>query len=305
MTGSVLAAGVVLWRHTGGPASEPEIALVHRPKYDDWSLPKGKCEPGEHLAQTAVRETGEETGFTGPLSRWLGTFHYPVGGVDATMDKSVSYWAMRATGGQFTASAEVDQLIWLAPREAIQRLPRANDSEPVRALLSAELDTTSVLLVRHGDAGDRSDWAGPDELRPLVSRGRVQARRLAKVAPCFGVTTVWSADVTRCVQTIAPLARALGVEVNAMPALSEHGYARDPSAAIAEVRALAASGQPAAVCSQGGVIPSLLDELDEPATRRPRHYRSRKGSVWVLSFTAGRLVAADYLASLEAPEPQG
>lgn len=289
---TVLAAGTVLWRP--GPGG-PEVALVHRPKYDDWSLPKGKVDPGEHLAQTAVRETAEETGFLGVLGRFLGDVRYAVPGADGPVPKLVSYWAMAAPDGLFVPSAEVDELRWLSPETCLDALSRPADRGPVQALLAAPVKTTTVLLIRHGHAGTRASWPGPDDLRPLNALGRREAAALARVLPAFGPVAVASAGPARCVQTVDPLAAALGLTVESAPELSEAAYAADPEAAAGKVRALAGAGRPVAVCSQGGVIPGLLQALRDSRTGGSRTRSARKGSTWVLSFADGRLAAADYL----------
>jgi 8-oxo-dGTP pyrophosphatase MutT (NUDIX family) len=112
----VLAAGGLLWRD--GPRG-PELALVHRPRYDDWSLPKGKLERGERFRAAAVREVTEETGFTPQLGAFAGLTLY----VAKRRPKLVLFWHMEADGkGAFEASHEVDRLEWLSPRDALQRL---------------------------------------------------------------------------------------------------------------------------------------------------------------------------------------
>jgi 8-oxo-dGTP diphosphatase len=292
---TVLAAGTVLWRP--GPAG-PEIAVVHRPKYDDWSLPKGKVDPGEHLAVTAVRETAEESGFDGALGRFLGDVRYDVPSEAGQEPKVVSYWAMEARGGAFTPNAEVDQLRWLPSDEALEALSRPADRAPLQALLAAPAATTTVLLVRHGHAGRRSSWPGPDDLRPLNTLGLSEADAIASVLPAYRPVAVSAAAPLRCAQTVSPLAEAIGVAVEPAPDLSESAYDDHPEHAVAYVRGLAESGRTVAACSQGGVIPGLLATFWDPNTCGPRPRGARKGSVWVLSFAAGRLVAADYLPSL-------
>lgn len=108
------AAGAVLWRPDEDDSNEvaaPLVAVVHRPRYDDWSLPKGKVDPGETEPVTAVREVLEETGYASELGRRLAAVSYPIeSGV-----KHVRYWAARAVGGEFTPNGEVDELVWLSP----------------------------------------------------------------------------------------------------------------------------------------------------------------------------------------------
>ena len=104
---TVLAAGGVLWRRD---PLDPEVALVHRPKYDDWSLPKGKAKAGEHLLVTALREMTEETGYHPRIGPHLMTVRYRVNSGNHSSNKVVTYWSMRCAGGSFLASNEVDQI---------------------------------------------------------------------------------------------------------------------------------------------------------------------------------------------------
>jgi 8-oxo-(d)GTP phosphatase len=296
---TIQAAGGVLWRPAArglaaGPASGPaldgiEVAVVHRPRYDDWSLPKGKLHPGEPTLLGACREVREETGFMPTLGRRLRSVCY----LSVDGPKTVQYWAMQAGPGSFTASREVDALEWLAPAEAVRRLSYQRDTEVIGDGAEAP-GGNLVLLVRHGRAGDRASWVGDDRLRPLDRAGRRQTEQLRRVLRWFGPRQVWSADRTRCVQTISPLADDLNLPVRLEPALSEEGYAECPDAGLSRVRELAGSGLPAVVCSQGGVIPDLVHLLAEDAGLRLDDIRAKKGSVWALWFDADRLVAADY-----------
>lgn len=296
----LLAAGGVLWRPAaGGPrgGADIEVALVHRPRYDDWSLPKGKPEPGEHLLETAVREVAEETGQRAVLGRPLGTSSYRVG----AGDKRVRWWAAAATGGDFQAGREVDALRWLRPEAALRTLTHPHDHAPLQALLDPQPATTTMLLVRHGRAGDRASWAGDDRLRPLDATGTAQAERLADVLALFRPERVLAADRTRCIETVEPLARALGVPVELEPALGDEETQDDPQRAVDRLRALATSTGSVAVCSQGGAIPLLLQQLggqDGVDVHRGGKVAARKASTWVLAFDHGRLVAADYVQSL-------
>jgi len=287
----IRAAGAVLWR----PADpQTRIALVHRPRYDDWSLPKGKLDRGEHPLEAAVREVGEETGQAAVAGRRLPTVGYR----SRAGPKTVEYWAMRATGGQFTAGAEVDKLEWLPAAAVLDQLTYDHDTEVVRDFAETAVDAL-VLLVRHASAGDRAVWAGPDELRPLDQEGIGQAARLAEVLPLFGPRRIVSSDQVRCGQTVQPLAHRLGVDNETEPALSEHAHADDRTSGAAAIRQLAAPGQTVVACGQGGAIPDaiaiLAGEADLPLPDAP----TAKGSVWALSFLDGRLVAADYYPNLD------
>jgi 8-oxo-dGTP diphosphatase len=299
----LLAAGCVVWRREDG--GDTEVALVHRPRYDDWSLPKGKVDPGEHLAQTARREVLEETGIDAPLRRYLGATDYRV----AAGRKRVRWWSMRASGegGTFTSGTEVDALVWLPVRHALRRLSYAHDAGPVRTLAATREDTATVLLVRHAKAGRRSRWRGEDRARPLESLGRAQAERIAEVLPVWGPQRVLSADLVRCTQTVAPLATRLDVEVEAAAWLADAAHAKSPKATLRTLRELAAQGRSFVACSQGDTIPDLVAAL-AAADRVPLpvsgdEVPSRKGSVWVLSFAGPRLVGADYLPDLAPALP--
>ncbi|MFC5722596.1 NUDIX hydrolase [Streptomyces gamaensis] len=126
----IRAAGCVLWRRGHGGL---EIALVHRPKYDDWSHPKGKLKRGEDPLTGAVREVREETGMECAIGTELPTASYAVaGGL-----KQVSYWEARATGGTFAPNREVDRLTWLPPTAARATLTHDRDRHLVDALLTA------------------------------------------------------------------------------------------------------------------------------------------------------------------------
>ena len=302
----VRAAGCAIWRTgSGGPL---ETVVVHRPKYDDWSLPKGKPEPGEHLIQTAVREVTEESGLEVVVGRRSVRTRYeielPEGG---PAPKEVDYWVAQWAGGEFVPNDEVDELRWLPLGVAAARCTR----EPDRAVL-ADLGRTDVprmptlLMVRHAHAGARHDWSGPDKLRPLDRRGREQARRLAEVLPLFRPTAVYSADRTRCRETVAPLAERLGLDVRPLPELGEEEFAADPEAGLAAIeRFLAPRPDPGVtvVCSQGGAIPSVLMSLGVrwKGVGRRLYPPAAKGSVWALGGRRGALLA-DYYRDFD-PEP--
>ncbi|MFD4524968.1 NUDIX hydrolase [Streptomyces sp. NPDC058470] len=129
---TIRAAGCVLWRPSP-VADELEICLVHRPKYDDWSHPKGKLKRAEEPLAAALREVEEETGFRCVPGARLPSTRYSVDG----QRKQVSYWAAEATDGGFTPNREVDRIVWLAPDAARTRLTQPRDRDLLDALLSA------------------------------------------------------------------------------------------------------------------------------------------------------------------------
>ncbi|GGU81871.1 NUDIX hydrolase [Kitasatospora aureofaciens] len=143
----VLAAGAVLWLpgkpKPSGRLGRPRIAVIHRPKYDDWSLPKGKLDPGEGVVEAALREVAEETGFRCLLGPELPAQHYLAQG----RPKEVRYWAAVPTGGAFRPNREVDRLEWLPAGKARARLTHDRD----RLLVDALLAVLGAKPVRTGE----------------------------------------------------------------------------------------------------------------------------------------------------------
>jgi 8-oxo-(d)GTP phosphatase len=299
----VRAAGCAVWRNEDAGL---ETALVHRPKYDDWSLPKGKPEPGEHLLETAVREVREETGLAVIVGRRSVRTGYDVLGPDGgPVPKEVDYWTAQWTRGDFVTNNEADQLRWLALDDAAELCSHPHDRDVLADLGRTDVPVApTLLLVRHARAGSRAEWDGPDELRPLDDRGIAQARRLAEVLPLFGPTAVYTAERVRCRQTVEPLAERLGLPILPLPELGEEEFAADPEAGMAAIeRFLAPRPDPGVtvVCSQGGAIPSVLMVLGARWEGTRPYPPAAKGSVWVLGGRPGALLA-DYYRNFD-PEP--
>ena len=287
----VYAAGAVLWRPTDSANPGLEIAVIHRPRYDDWSLPKGKVDPGETAPVAAVREVVEETGHRAILGRRLDMVSYPVDqGV-----KKVYYWAARSTGGEFTPGNEVDQLVWLPIADAMQKLNYTQDRKMLRHFTKNPADTHTVLVVRHGTAGRKSRFSGDDAKRPLDKRGRAQAEALVPQLLAFGPSDVYAADRLRCHQTVEPLAEELGVTVHNEPTLTEEACAKNPKRGRHRMLRIAEQEGTPVICTQGKVIPDLIAWWCERDGVRPDKSRNHKGSTWVLSLSGGRLVAADHI----------
>ena len=287
----VPAAGAVLYRLEG---TTPPCAVVHRPRYDDWSLPKGKADPGESLPVTAVREIEEETGFVATVRSRLATTAYPL---KENVRKEVTYWAALAHGGEFEANAEVDELRWLPVEEADRLVSYPLDRKVLSRFAASPAPDSVLMLVRHAKAGSRSKWRGDDTLRPLEASGRTQAEMLAPMLRAFGVSRLSSAPRLRCEQTLAPLAHELGAEITGEPALSDEAYADDPDAARARLLDIAGGPGVAAVCSQGAAIPGLVADLTARSGIDAGPTATKQAGARGLGFSGGRLVSADYYPS--------
>ena len=300
----IRAAGGVLWR-PAEPEVAPggvEIAVIHRPRYDDWSLPKGKLTGGESDLEGAVREVLEETGFHVRVGRPLGETTYREASANGERLKVVRWWSMEADEGAFSPTNEVDQLEWVSLAEATRVVTRDTDRDVLERFARGPVPTRTVLLVRHCRAGSRGAWDGDDRERPLDDCGVAQADELVRILSQFEVGSILSAGVRRCMATVEPLAATLRLAVTEEPLLSEVCYSGREEEALAIVRSLGDADHDAVACTQGEVIGDLVARLataDGYPLAAP--VQARKGSVWALSLDAdGRLVAADHL---NAPAP--
>jgi 8-oxo-dGTP diphosphatase len=282
-TPAVRAAGGVVWRPRNGKF---EVAVIHRPRYDDWSFPKGKLDEGETEVAAAVREVGEELGANVAVTRRIGEVRYEV--VGGT--KSVHYWVMRHLDGRFRPSPEVDEVQWLRPKAARDVLTYDFDRRVLADFTAVPVPDSMVLLVRHARAGKRTEWRGPDHKRPLDVIGEGQVARLTKLLALFKPDRIVSADLVRCIETVRPLADQFGLTVRIDPVFGDEEFTQSPSATEDAVLALAKPGRVTVVCSQGVTIPGLIDRLG----RGVRDSDTRKGSFWALSVVDDAVVSTDY-----------
>ena len=260
---AIPAAGALPWRRR---SAQLEVALVHRPRYDDWSWAKGKLDPGEEWPVAAVREVFEETGLHVRLGRPLPPAEFPVqdkSGQPAT--KEVRYWSAEVVGGDGTLVNEIDEVAWLDVAEATARLSYDRDRDQLRALVRADhswtLATWPLILVRHAKAAARSAWPEADPLRPLDARGRARAEALVPFLAAFGVTRVVTSPSVRCLDTVLPYAVATGHGTRLRPGLSEEGFEQRPDRAPHHLSQLLERGEPAVLCSHGPVLPVLFEAL--------------------------------------------
>ncbi|HEY0117686.1 MAG TPA: NUDIX hydrolase [Cellulomonas sp.] len=273
----VQAAGALVWRVR---QSRLQVALVHRPRYKDWSWPKGKLDPGEASVTAAWREVAEEIGHDVVLGMPLPSLSYklPDGGT-----KRVRFWAAQVAGRPEAAALrarppvrpatrdEIDQARWFDVDAAAHRLTRSSDRAPLNALLDAHahgrLDTRALVVVRHAAAHKRAQWEGTEADRPLTSAGRAQASALVPMLSAFGVTRVVTSEWQRCTATVAPYAQAAGVAAALVPGLTESAHEDHPARVAALVAELVDAGEDAALCTHRPVLPTVLDVVAQHSRR--------------------------------------
>jgi 8-oxo-(d)GTP phosphatase len=272
VTEQILAAGAVLWRRLNPGI---EVCLVHRPKYDDWSLPKGKADESEHIVTAAVREVYEETGHRIVLGRPLPARHYYVEG----RPKEVRYWAAEADPGapEWHGTKEIDQLAFLPVDRALQRLDQPADAEIVSAFAADPEPTTPLVILRHSKALPRNTWTAEDAERPLAEQGVEESRRLVPVLTAYGIERLITSPARRCVQTLEPYAATLRLDLKYDPRLTEDADGR----VTGIVEEALASDAPTVLCTHRPLLPDLLkaagigplDEQLQPSDLLVAHHR--------------------------------
>lgn len=289
MSNRIVSAGAVVWRP--GSGDELEICTIHRPRHDDWSLPKGKAERGEHILTTAVREVLEETGHQVTLGRPLRSARYKVGG----RRKTVYFWAARANdeAPAWTATSEVDEVRFLPAGKALAKLSYDDERAVLQAFLDDPRPTTPVVLLRHTTALHRSKWGGDDVLRPLTKSGRAAAKSLVAPLSAIGAERVISSDATRCSESVRRFAEARGIELELDADLSERGYDAAPERARALIRKIFADGRSTIVCSHRPVLPFLLNAATEGAECAAPTETLPPGGFHVLHIADGRVISID------------
>jgi 8-oxo-dGTP diphosphatase len=279
----VQSAGVVAFR----PGKQ--VLLVHRPKYDDWSFPKGKLDRGEHAITAAVREAAEETGLHVRLGPALSDQHYPV----AQGMKTVRYWTARPVGvddvSGYRANAEIDGVAWVPHDEAVDRLTYARDRETLQEAVKARKSTVALIVLRHGPARSRKAWRKDDRDRPLLQQGHLQAQRLVPVLAAYDVRRIVCSSAVRCTQTIAPFADTAGLEIDETTRLTEEDFSQKSVFRIVEstVDDALERARGVVLCTHRPVLPDVFDALGlvDPDLE--------KGEMLVAHLRKGRVVSTE------------
>ena len=269
VTADVLAAGAVCWRHG---SKGLEVVLIHRPKYNDWSWPKGKVDPGETLPETAVREVKEETGLDIRLGIPLPTAEYKVGGKNT---KKVFYWSAEVRGDAAFApmnEREVDRAKWFPVEKARTKLTSYSDREQLDALIKYDstdaLRAWPLILVRHGKAFPRSKWHETEHVRPLLKLGTRQAMALTGLLSAWETKKLISSPWKRCMATLAPLSAATGRSIKKVPTLSEKATSANPAKTARFIEKLLSRGRPAIYCTHRPVLPTIFSIYAAHAPKR-------------------------------------
>lgn len=271
----VRAAGAVVWRERAGRL---EVALIHRPKYGDWSWPKGKLDPGEEVAAAAVREVAEESGHQVVLGVPLPSLRYQM---PDGRTKLVRYWAARAVEDDPCLRArppiepadltEIDDVVWVSSRTAAQTLTSRMDHGPLDAVSDlharGRLDTRVTAVMRHGQAMSRSAWEGGESTRPLTDQGQAQAVAVVPVLSAFGVRELVSSPWERCTRSLEPYAQATGLPLETRPELTEKAHRQDPAAVTATVAELIAPPRGVVVSTHRPVLPDAFSAISRASRR--------------------------------------
>lgn len=307
---AVYAAGGVVWRLVEGKL---KVLVIHRTAYKDVTLPKGKVDPGETLAETAVREIHEETGLRVALGVQVGVSRYRM---PNKRQKVVHYWSAEATedairDSSFVPNKEIAAIEWVSTRKALGYLSYPVDVEILEQFLTfvddGVLSTFPIVVLRHAKAVARDHWKGADIDRPLSSRGRRQADAAVGQLRAFGVRKIISSDAVRCRETVAPLAKALHKKVHTSPSISQDAWEAGTSDLRAVISKRVRARKPAVLCSHSPVLPGILSELALATGTMRGSYLGSASTLEPAAFSVVHL-SADHpgsgIISIETHEPK-
>jgi len=309
VSAAIYAAGALCWRIVD---DRIVVLLVHRTKYGDVTIPKGKLDEGETLPQTAVREIKEETGLTVSLGVPLGVSEYPL---SSGREKIVHYWAAEVSDraieqSTFVPNAEIAAIEWVTIKKARGYLTYERDVEILDAfdaLVKQGITSTFALIaLRHGKAAPRGDWDGPDASRPLTERGVRQSASDVPTLLSWSPRRIVTSDAVRCVATVAPLAAATGIKPHRDHAISQDAYEEGKGDVRGIVGKRVRSRKTAVLCSHGPVLPEILREIALATGTMPGQYLNDAADLDTGGFSVvhlSRTNPASGIVSIETYSP--
>lgn len=307
---AVYAAGGVIWRLVDGKL---KILVIHRTAYVDITLPKGKVDPGETLAETAVREMFEETGIRVSLGVNVGVSRYRM---PNKREKIVHYWAAEATDAAIRASAfvpnkEVAAIEWMGIKKARKQLSYPVDVEILenfaKLVDDGVLRTFPIIALRHAKALSREEWKGSESERPLSPRGKREAESLVGPLRAFGPVQIFSSPATRCVKTVTPLSKTIGRRIERTALVSQESWEVGESDERTIVGRLVRGRRAAVVCSHGPVLPGILTEIALATGTLRGSYLGSASSLETGAFSVVHLSATNPgsgIVAIETHEPK-
>ena len=293
MNTAIIAAGGVIWRRNIDGVVE--VLLVHRPRYDDWSIPKGKVEEGEALISCAYRELLEETGLSVKLGPYIGAVEYQT--IDGL--KHVEYWSASLVedSSAFHANDEVDQIVWLDLDAALIQATRESDRQVLDRFKSTPYDSSALIMLRHAKALERAEWQGEDEDRPLQLVGQLQAKRMLSLYQVFGLNEIHTSDAVRCLDTVAQMAKSLQITPVITNAVSEYTYRKSKDKAIDYAKELIKKNKQIILCSHNPVLPRMMEKLTKKIDFDYPDNKLLPGEAWVLFHNKKEVLQIDRLAA--------
>ena len=292
MSSPILAAGAVLWRKS--EKKKIEVLIIHRPKYDDWTFPKGKAEIGEPLIACAYREVLEETNIETAFGPYLGEVEY------LTNDgkKKVSFWSAKVVKEKdFKPNTEVDQLKWVEVTKVKELLTLDTDRKILEQFLQIEPDTKPLILLRHAKAVTRDEWQGEDDDRPLDSYGQNQAKRLLAMYQVFNLEQIHSSDAVRCYDTVVAIAKGLNIKLEVTGKLSESTFKKDKEKAFDYAKDLIKLNESVLLCSHNPILPKMLNKLTKKSEVDADEGKLLPADGWVIHHIGKEVIQIDRIDS--------
>lgn len=285
----IRAAGAIIWRENS--PFELEVLVIHRPKHDDWSFPKGLVDDGESAIAAAYREVKEETGIDAIFGQYLGSTSYKVD----DNKKKVKYWMARAKGESvaFVPNSEVDKIEWVDSKTARHFLTHDEDRDLLDDFMAKERHTSTLILLRHAKALKRSEWNDYDLDRPLSSEGVEQSHKLVKQLEPFGLTAIYSSDATRCFSTVEPFSVAHNLKVNVTQSLNEEEFDKSAKTSVDYVRQVMKFEGNHVVAGHNPIIPHVLSKIarvDYSADDLS------PADAWIVHHHGDKIIAVEFLA---------